>query len=500
MGRKKRILVIQNNLRSTQFLNNLLSKRYHTSYVQNFEEGLSLLKSKLNFDVIITNLGTSSAKRNQIYSIRKIKKIDPDSIIIVISPQATSTHIQRAIRFGAYDYITKPFNQKQILLAINRGITFRKLIRDLQKEKRELEKKVRERTKELVLIYKIGQEISSTLKLDRVLQSIVDKLSMILGLEICAILLADDSGRLSIRSAQGLDASYLNQTSIKMGEGISGWVWEHKQALLLNDVDSDPRFADRRQERYYMKSLISVPLIVKNKVIGVININNKKSKEPFNDYDLRLVKEIATEAAIAIENANLFKSLQNVYMRTVAALASVIDAKDHYTRSHSENVTRYAVAIAKEMKLPYEEVRSIQEACQLHDLGKIGIHDYVLTKPGKLTPEEWEEVKLHSLRGAEILAPLDFIDGISELVKQHHERYDGKGYPNQCKKEEIRLGARIMAVADTFDAMISERPYRRSYSVKEAIEELKRCRGSQFDPQVVNAFLRVLQKNPHIVP
>ena len=427
--KKRRILIIQDNLKSSHFLNNLLGKRYHTSYAQSLQEGLSLLEES-NFDAIIID---------------------------------------------------------------------KKLVQDLQKEKSELEKKVKERTKELVLIYKIGQEISSTLELDKVLQSIVDKLSMILGLEICAILLVNDSGRLSIKSAQGLDPSCIRQTSIKMGEGISGWVWEHKEALLLNDIDTDTRFADRKQERYYMKSLMSVPLIVKNEVIGVININNKKSAEPFNDYDLRLVKEIATEAAIAIENANLFRSLQDVYMRTVTALASIIDAKDHYTQSHSENVTRYAVAIAREMKLSSEEVKNIEEACRLHDLGKIGIHDYILTKPGKLTPKEWEEVKLHSLRGAEILAPLNFLDSITELVKQHHERYDGKGYPNHHKREDIRLGARIMAVADSFDAMISERPYRKSYSIKEAIEELKRCRGTQFDPQIVDVFLKVLQKNPRIV-
>lgn len=506
-SRRGKILIIRNGSKLAPFPDNLLNKRYQVSYARNITQGISLLESRVNFDVVITNLETSPAKRSNTRSVREIKKTDPDSVVILVSSRGPSVHIQKAIKAGVYDYITKSFSPKQNLLVIDRGIAFKKLIvsqgkltRDLEEKNSELGKKVRERTKELVLIYKIGQEISSTLELDKVLQSIVYKLSMILGLEICVILLADGSDRLTVKSAQGLDSSAIRRTSIKMGEGISGWVWEHKEALLLDDVDTDTRFSDRIQEHYYVKSLMSIPLIIKDKAIGVININNKKTQEPFNNYDLRLVKEIAAEAAIVIENANLFGKLQDIYMRTVTSLASIIDAKDHYTQSHSENVTRYAVAIAKEMKLPPDDVKNIREACQLHDLGKIAVHDYILTKPDKLNPQEWEEMKLHSLRGAEILAPLDFICNISELVKQHHEHYDGNGYPDRIKADGIKVGARIMSVADAFDAMISERPYRKSYSVKKAVDELKKCRGTQFDPKIVDIFLKILQKNPHIIP
>ena len=193
------------------------------------------------------------------------------------------------------------------------------------------------------------------------------------------------------------------------------------------------------------------------------------------------------------------KELHHVYMHTIKAFASAIDFKDHYTYDHSINVVKYAVAIAHHMKLTNHEIQDIKHACQLHDLGKIGVPDYILAKHGPLSEEEWEKVKFHTLKGAEILSPLKFLDEIIKLIISHHERYNGSGYPKGLKGEKIPLGARIMLVADAFDAMTSDRPYRKKLSIKESIEELKRNSGTQFDPEVVNAFLEVLRVEPGIV-
>lgn len=208
---------------------------------------------------------------------------------------------------------------------------------------------------------------------------------------------------------------------------------------------------------------------------------------------------IALGIFIPLSLTRVYKNLKGIYMHTISALASALEAKDHYTRSHSENVTKYAVVIARELDLPAAQIETIREACRLHDLGKIGIHDYILTKPGKLSPEEWEEVKLHSLRGAEILQPIGFLKTVAELIKQHHERYDGEGYPLRLAAQNIRLGARIMAVADAFDAMISERPYRQALGLPKAIAELKENSARQFDPKIVKLFLTILEKEPNLV-
>jgi putative nucleotidyltransferase with HDIG domain len=179
-------------------------------------------------------------------------------------------------------------------------------------------------------------------------------------------------------------------------------------------------------------------------------------------------------------------------MRTIRVLAQAIDARDHYTHSHSENVARYAVAIASQMNLPAKEIELIRQACELHDLGKIGIEDSILLKPSELNTMEWEQIKKHPTIGAQILEPLTFLNGVVDLIRQHHEHYDGTGYPEGRKGEDILLGARIIHIADAYEAMCSARSYRKTpFSKMQAIEEIKKNSGTQFDPKIVEVFLKV---------
>jgi len=187
--------------------------------------------------------------------------------------------------------------------------------------------------------------------------------------------------------------------------------------------------------------------------------------------------------------------LRSTYLRTIKALAEAIDARDHYTHSHSENVEKYAIEIAQELNLPAKDIELISEACQLHDLGKIGIQDSILIKPAALTKEEWKIMKSHPQKGAQILQPLTFMHGVIDLIRQHHENYDGTGYPNMLKGNQILLGARIIHLADAYEAMTSARSYRKKPLTKqEAVEEIKRCTGTQFDPKIVEVFMKVLDK------
>lgn len=344
-------------------------------------------------------------------------------------------------------------------------------------------------------MFKISREITSVLELNKVLESIINKTTAILNTEIGSVLLWDRSGKnLVIRASKGLSEKIINETNLRTGERVSGWVVQHRKSLLVDDIEKDKRFAMRSKEKYYTRSLISVPLKVKGKIIGVLNVNNKKTRERFTQDDLDLLEAIAAQASIAIGNAMLIYELHHVYMHTIRALAVAIDSKDHYTYHHSKNVAKYAVMIARQMDITNPEIQDIKHACQLHDLGKISIPDYILANPGPLSKKEWEKVKLHSLKGAEILSPLKFLDEVIELIMCHHERYNGSGYPKGLKGKRIPLGARIMLVADAFDAMTSDRPYRKRLSTKAAIAELKRNSGTQFDPDVVRAFLKVIGK------
>ncbi len=189
----------------------------------------------------------------------------------------------------------------------------------------------------------------------------------------------------------------------------------------------------------------------------------------------------------------LYEDLRTTYMRTIRVLAQTIDARDHYTHSHSENVARYAMIIANELKLQTNDIELICHACELHDLGKIGIEDNILLKTSALTALEWVQIKKHPTIGAKILESLTFLKGVVDLIRQHHEHYDGSGYPEGRKGNEILLGARIIHLADAYEAMRSARSYRKiPLSKEEAILEIKRNCGTQFDPGIVDVFLKVV--------
>jgi putative nucleotidyltransferase with HDIG domain len=198
--------------------------------------------------------------------------------------------------------------------------------------------------------------------------------------------------------------------------------------------------------------------------------------------------------AVAIENYRLNMDVERTYLETIMALALAVEAKDPYSAGHSKRVGYYASVIAKELGLDEDTQRSLNDAGILHDIGKIGIKDEILLKPGALTPEEQKVMQQHSVIGEAIVKPVRSLSRVSPLVRHHHERYDGGGYPSGLKGQEIPLGARILSVADTYDAMVTDRPYRKRLSLDHTKAELKRLAGVQHDPVVVDAFLRVLAK------
>jgi putative nucleotidyltransferase with HDIG domain len=240
-------------------------------------------------------------------------------------------------------------------------------------------------------------------------------------------------------------------------------------------------------------SSMSVPLIGKDRPLGVLNIS-KFTDPPFTTSDLQIASVLASQVVTAMENASLYEGLRESYFRTVQALVAAVEAKDPYTRWHSTNVAKYAVAIARDLGLSPSQLEEIHIAAILHDVGKIGISERIISKPDHLSPEEYALMKDHPAHGIRILEPIGFASNIVTAIYQHHERYDGKGYPRGLAGGEIGLPARILAVADTIDAMVSERPYRGSISTERVLQELEGESGLQFDPEIARAARGLIEK------
>lgn len=251
--------------------------------------------------------------------------------------------------------------------------------------------------------------------------------------------------------------------------------------------------ADRALFTAGIRSLLATPLVARGEVTGVLLLGDSEAGK-FARQETFTIEKIASQMAVALENARLYEDMRSLFISTVTSLANAIDAKSPWTKGHSERVMHISARIATEMGLPEDRVERVRLGGLLHDIGKIGVIEAVLEKPALLSEDEFPPLRAHPEKGVAILAPIEQLRDVLPTILHHHERYDGTGYPRGLKGEEIPLAARIVAVADSFDAMVSERPYKRGYAVGEALTELRKCAGNHFDPQVVESFCRYVER------
>jgi len=344
----------------------------------------------------------------------------------------------------------------------------------------------------LALLYQVGRKVGSVSQLTRLVGEMTRMTQRTLNASASSVLLLDDQTQeLFFEVAEGQAGKRLRRIRLSDQSGIAGWVVHHCKPLIVNDVGKDRRFNRGIDEMtgFATKSIICVPLIVHSKITGVIEVLNKVDGSGFTDQDLETLISVASTAAVSIENVRLNQTLLDAYKSTIKVLAAAIDAKDPYTCGHSQQVTEYALLGASSLSFSEEELEDIEYAGILHDIGKIGIADSILNKLAPLTAKERCVVQKHAMIGANMLKEIPFLEKARRLVLHHHERYDGKGYPDGLKGEAIPMGARLLAVADSFDAMTSDRPYRAALSADHAISELERCSGTQFCPVAVEAFV-----------
>src|SRR3954447_22236795 len=337
----------------------------------------------------------------------------------------------------------------------------------------------------------IGVKLSGTLELATVLELALENAEEVCRAETSSIWELDEKrGELFFRVVRGSAAGAIRDLRVPLGAGIVGSVAASGEAEVVNDVAADPRWQGDFSDEFQTRSILAVPLRAQGKIIGVVQLLNPVGRDRFTAGDLWRMRQFASILAPALQNARLWTAQRRQFLSMVTALAETLEKKDPYTGGHVRRVVGYTVLLGQELGLGRDELRDLWLAATLHDIGKIGVPDRILGKPSALDADEVEIMKRHTVYGAEIVSPLANLQ-VLRGVRSHHERMDGKGYPDGLRDPEIPLAPRIIAVADTFDAMTTSRPYRDGLPGERAAAEIVAGSGTQFCPQVVAAFRRL---------
>jgi putative nucleotidyltransferase with HDIG domain len=343
----------------------------------------------------------------------------------------------------------------------------------------------------LLTLLRTGYHLTHLGSLDELLQSILKDVAVALEAQRGAIILMDEgTGALELR------ASYKSRPTLKSSQFYSKTLvtrsFQCGESFLCADVSLDSRLLAARSIMHGgMSSVICALLRSPRRPLGVLHLDRGAFQEPFSREDFFLADAIAASGSVAIESAQLVAKQRDEFVGTITALARAVEVRDQYTADHTQRVTDYSLMLAEELRLSAAERYHIQIGTPLHDIGKIGVEDAILRKPGRLTSAEFEQMKQHTLKGAAILETIPALKPVIPIIRHHHERWDGTGYPDRLASDQISQMARIVAVADAFDAMTSNRPYRAAMPLDVAFAQLLSNAGTHFDPGIVKAFLNL---------
>ena len=478
-GKKPTILAVDDEPAIRESFSQMLGEMYDVILAESGEDAIEKVK-KFSPDLILMDqILPGMSGLEVIEELRKFNYKTPIIMVSVIQEVKTTVN---AIKLGVYDYVNKPFKISELQRIIEQA-----LHEDSPKQK---EHKIGAST-----LFSLTSDMAAGINLERAINNVMDIVMQIVPCDTVALMTIDrDSDRIVTKIWKGLNKTLRSIISLKVGEGIAGWVAKEGKPLLLVDNLKDYPHFRWTPEGKDLKSAIYAPLKVNDKVIGILNLNRITTDFNFTDTDMQLACILANQAALAIGNAQLQLDLEHSCLETITVLAKLIEAHDTYTSGHSERITQYALLLGREIGMTQQELKNLEYAALLHDIGKVSIDRTILEKKGTLTHEEWDKIKSHPLVGREILKPLNILKDVLPTIYYHHERYNGNGYLGIVKGEEIPLGARIISIADAFDAMSSPRPYRDALPLDKIKAELENGSGTQFDPKLVAVFLRLLNE------
>jgi response regulator RpfG family c-di-GMP phosphodiesterase len=479
---KYNIVVVDDEKFICEIIKEILSgdQKYNASYFSSPTEAMDYICSH-PVDLVLTDFFMGKVSGMDVLEVT-LKK-HPGAIVIIMTGHPTIENVISVLKLGAYDYIVKPFKLETLSLTIERGLRAQKLA----KENLHL--------KNLVSLYQISEAMGSTIHLNSLLDLVLDSIVNEFNANLVSISLWD-----SRRECLALEAFYGPEEEIKSNPLLSGKseinynVLKVAKPEVVNEFEENTNSDSDGQANTYL-SLVCHPLLAQGKVIGTLNLLRRGQFGIFGLSDVHLLWILASKAASAIEHSRIYIELEQAYIGTVRAFANAVEARDNYTRGHTERVYKIAELIVKGLKWSEKQMRYLYMGSILHDIGKIGVPDMVLNKPGKFTTEEQAIMRMHPETGVKMLEGVPMLEHALPYILYHHERYDGSGYPLGLRGTNIPIEGRILAIADTVDAILTNRPYRKGASIDKVTEELKQCSGTQFDPELVKLFQKIIRRN-----
>ncbi len=456
-------------------------------FMDNPHETLDMIRELVEDKEEIALLVTDQMMPNMkgIDFLKEAMKLTPRSMRVLLTGHAGMDSAIVAINENVLDkYLTKPVSDIEDFV-----FTLKRLLSEFN-----LRSTVDIQQRMILDLYQFSNSLNKLQTLEETLEQTVSFIGKTLNCERISILLVENE-ELSMKASVGIPEDIIRRIKIPLGNDISGRVLKNREPILVKDIDDIPWLTNKINSE--SKSFISTPMICAELTsfevpLGVINVTNKEDNESFSEQDLKTLSFIANTASIAILNQQNKEKLEQSYFDTVSALIMALEARDPYTKGHSVRVMDYSESIAKQLGLDVATIKIIKDAAILHDIGKIGIRDDILLKGGVLSPGELDEIRKHPEISGAIVKSISSLQEVGMVVAEHHEWFDGSGYPNKLKGDQIHIGARVMTVADAYDAMSSHRPYRQSLEHEQILHELKNGSGTQFDPDCVNALIRYL--------
>jgi response regulator RpfG family c-di-GMP phosphodiesterase len=472
-GDRARVLVVDDEPTIREMLADFLElEGYRVATAEDGVAALAALDGN-RFDLVLTDM--KMPRMGGITLVEQLRKHAPSTVAVIMTGFGTVETAIDAMKRGAYDYVLKPFKLEEVLQVVERAV-----------EKRRMETE-NIRLRQALSLYQVSEAISQSLSLDQVMDTVVSSCVSELGADLVTTWLYEGDGELVERQRRSSERELTGGAAIgEIDPGAVAAILASGESLLVHG-DASRRFF-RRAVTAPLSSFVAVPFFVKNRALGFLAAASLHPAPELEEGQRKLLSILASRAAASIENARLYGDLQATFQQTIEGLASAIDKMDRYTAGHSERVADYAVYLGRRLGLDGRELEVVRQSALMHDIGKIGCV-LNLNKPSKLTEDEYEAFKQHPLYGRDILSPIKFLHPLIPGVYLHHERFDGRGYPLGLKAGTIPLIARMISVADTYDAMTSNRSYRRALPHEVAVAEIERCSGSQFDPDVAGNFL-----------